>query len=79
MTPKLALFLREYKAKRESLHWHLGVPLTLDDLVFANERGKPVGPSTLSHNFGRIVRGGVAGRSSYECAYSSADRASVFG
>ncbi len=56
MTPKLALFLREYKAERESLHWHLGVPLTLDDLVFANEKGKPVDPSTLTHNFGRIVR-----------------------
>ena len=56
MTPKLALFLREYKAERESLHWHLGVPLTLDDLVFANYDGKPIDPSTLTHNFGRIVK-----------------------
>ncbi len=63
MTPKLALFLREYKAERESLHWQLGVPLTLDDLVFANYDGKPVDPSTLTHNFGRIVkRAGLVAR-----------------
>ena len=79
MTPKLALFLREHKVERESLHWHPGVPLTLDDLVFATEKGKPIDPSTLSHNLGRIVRGGMAGRFSYACAYSSVDRASVFG
>jgi len=63
MTPKLALFLREYKAERESLHWHLGVPLTLDDLVFANCDGQPIDPSTLTHNFGRIVkRAGLSAR-----------------
>jgi len=52
----LALFLREYKAERELLYWQLGVPLTLDDLVFANYDGKPIDPSTLTHNFGRIVK-----------------------
>ncbi|MQY55708.1 MAG: tyrosine-type recombinase/integrase [Dehalococcoidia bacterium] len=63
MTPKLALFFREYKAERESLHWQLGVPLTLDDLVFANYDGKPIDPSTLTHNFGRIVkRAGLSAR-----------------
>jgi len=56
MTPKLALFLKEYRGERESLYWHLGVPLTLDDLVFANHDGKPIDPSTLTHNFTRIVR-----------------------
>ena len=56
MTPKLALFLKEYRAERESLYWHLGVPLTLDDLVFANHDGKPTDPSTLTHNFGRISK-----------------------
>jgi len=56
MTPKLALFLREYKAERESLYWQLGVPLTLDDLVFTNQKGKPVDPSTLSHSFAKIIR-----------------------
>ena len=56
MTPKLSCFLREYQAERESLYWQLGVPLTLDDLVFANYDGKPIDPSVLSHNFGRIVK-----------------------
>ncbi len=56
MTPKLALFLAEYRTERESLHWQLGVPLTLDDLVFANIDGRPIDPSTLTHNFGRIVK-----------------------
>jgi len=63
MTPKLALFLREYKAERESLYCQLGVTLTLDDLVFTNEKGKPIDPSTLTHNFGRIVkRAGLVAR-----------------
>ncbi len=56
MTSKLALLLREYKAERESLYWQLGVPLTLDDFVFANYAGKPIDPSVLTHNFGRIVK-----------------------
>jgi integrase len=56
MTPKLALFLRDYRAERESLYWHLGAPLSLDDLVFANHDGKPIDPSTLTHNLARIVR-----------------------
>lgn len=34
----------------------LGVLLTLDDLVFANVNGRPVDPSTLTHNFGRMVK-----------------------
>ena len=63
MTPKLALFLREYKAERESLYWQLGVPLTLDDLAFSDINGKPIDPSTLTHNFGRIVkRAGLSAR-----------------
>ncbi|MFC1846208.1 tyrosine recombinase XerC [Chloroflexota bacterium] len=44
MTPKLAQFLREYRAERESLHWHLGQPLALDDLLFSNPDGKPLDP-----------------------------------
>ena len=47
---------REHKADRESLHWQLVMPLTLDDLVFANCDGQPIDPSVLSHNFGRIVK-----------------------
>ena len=41
MTPKLALFLRDYRAER---------------LVFANLEGKPLDPSVLTHNFARIVK-----------------------
>ena len=62
MTPKLALFLKEYKAERESLHWQLGVPLTLDDLVLANHDGKPIDPSYLTHTFAKIVMQSGLGR-----------------
>jgi len=55
MTPKLALFLREYKQERESLSLHLGKLLSLDDLVFANIEGKPLDPGVLSHTFHRIA------------------------
>jgi len=56
MTPKLALFLREYQAERESMYWQLGKPLALDDLVFASVEGKPLDPSMLSHEFARIAK-----------------------
>ena len=55
MTPKLALFLREYRAEKESMYWQLGKPLTLDDLVFSSVEGKPLDPSMLSHEFARIA------------------------
>jgi len=56
MTPKLLIFLKEYKAERESLSLHLGRLPRLDDLVFANVEGKPIDLGVLSHNFLRIVR-----------------------
>jgi len=56
MTAKLANYLNEYKAERESLNLHLGRLLNLDDLVFANVEGKPIDPSVLSHAFKRIAR-----------------------
>jgi len=56
MTPKLALYLKEYRAERESLYWHFGEPLTLDSLVFGNQEGKPLDPFVLSHDFSRIAR-----------------------
>jgi len=55
MTPKLALYLREYRAERESLYWQLGQPLTPDSLVFANIEGKPIDPGVLSHAFNRMA------------------------
>ncbi len=56
MTPKLALYLREYKQERERLYRELGTELTLDDLVFANVEGKPLDPGVLTHNFARIAK-----------------------
>jgi len=56
MTPKLAIFLREYKAQRNQFYQLLGKDMTLDDLVFANESGKPMDPSILSHSFSRIAK-----------------------
>jgi integrase len=56
MTPKLALFLREYRTEREAICRELGKELTLDDLVFPSILGKPLDPGVLSHNFTRIVK-----------------------
>ena len=56
MTPKLALFLREYKLERERLYQQLGKELTLDSLVFANVEGKPIDPGVLYHEFTKIVK-----------------------
>ncbi len=56
MTPKLALFLREYKADRERLGREIGTSITLDDLVFAYGDGRPLDPSMLSHDFLKIAK-----------------------
>jgi len=56
MTPKLALFLREYRGERERLYHELGKQLSLDDLVFASPEGKPLDPCVLTHAFTRLAR-----------------------
>jgi integrase len=56
MTPKLASYLRAYRAEREAFHRDLERPLTLDDLVFPSIEGKPLDPCVLSHNFSTIAR-----------------------
>lgn len=56
MTPKLALFLREYRAECEWFCQQLGKQLALDDLVFANPEGKPIDPCVLTHAFARMAR-----------------------
>ena len=56
MTPKLALFLREYKMERELLYLELGRQLTLDDLAFANVKGKPIDPCVVTHAFTKLTR-----------------------
>ncbi|MFC1933277.1 tyrosine recombinase XerC [Chloroflexota bacterium] len=55
MTPKLAIFLRQYRAGREGLYIELGKPLTLDDLIFTNVEGKPIDARVLSHAFSRMA------------------------
>jgi len=56
MTPKLALYLREYRTERERICQQLEQPLTLDSLVFGSVEGKPLDPSVLSHAFARMAR-----------------------
>ena len=56
MTSKLAAFLREYRQDRKFLYNELGKNLTLDDLVFANVRGEPLNPPSLSREFNHIVK-----------------------
>ncbi len=56
MTPKLALFLREYRAERERLYHELGKQLSLGDLVFAGPEGRPLDPCVLTHAFTRLAR-----------------------
>ena len=56
MTPKLAVFLQEYKTEKESFFLHLGRLPRPDDLIFASVEGKPIDPWVLSHNFARIVK-----------------------
>ncbi len=62
MTPKLALYLREYKVEREWLYRELGRQLTLDDLVFTSIDNEPLNPSVVTHNFHKIaIRAGLTG------------------
>jgi len=62
MPSKLADYLKEYKAERESLSLHLGRLPHLDDLVFADIEGRPFDPGVLSHTFARIAkRAGIEG------------------
>ena len=62
MTPKLALYLREYKTERESFYQQLGRQLGLDDLVFTSVAGKPIDPGVVSHTFAKIaIQAGLRG------------------
>jgi len=62
LTPSLALFLRDYRTKRQAEHLLLEKPLSEDDLVFGNVDGTPMDPGTLTHNFARIAhRAGLPG------------------
>ena len=56
MTPKLAIYLREYRLELERLYRELGKEFTLDDLVFTHVESKPAEPGVLTHNFARIIK-----------------------
>ena len=56
MTPKLAEFFGEYRLERERLYHQIGVTITLDDLVFATIKGKPVNPPSLTRDFAKVVK-----------------------
>ncbi|MBM4463427.1 MAG: site-specific integrase [Chloroflexi bacterium] len=56
MTPKLAEFLRDYRAERESLYWQLGKPLALDSLVFTSTAFQPMNPGNLSRTFSTLAK-----------------------
>lgn len=55
LTDKLASYLKEYRAERESLYLHLSQLLTLDNFVFGLIN-KPCDPSMLSHDFAIIAK-----------------------
>ncbi len=62
MTPKLALFLKDYRASREVLYLELGKIISLDDLVFISISGEPLNPSVITHNFHKMTaRAGISG------------------
>ena len=44
------------RAERESFYLQLGKLLTLNDLVFTNEKGEPIDPGVLSHFFNKLVK-----------------------
>jgi integrase len=52
----LALLLRDYRGEIETQQLLLGKPLTDDDFVFAHPDGTPLDPSTVTHQFGKVVR-----------------------
>ncbi len=49
-------WFHNHKREREILCLERGKVLSLDDLVFANAKGKPFDPCTLTHNFARIIK-----------------------
>ncbi len=56
LTPKLALFLKDYKAEKETQYWRVaGKPLPLDSFVFGF-LNKPCDPSMVSHDFAIIAK-----------------------
>ncbi len=62
MTPKLAVFLREYKTNREWLYIQAGKLLSPDSLIFTTYQGEPLSPSVVTHNFRALaLKSGLPG------------------
>jgi integrase len=62
MTPKLAIFLREYKSAREWFYIQCNKIMTPDTLVFTSYNGEPLNASVITHNFQRMTaRAGIKG------------------
>jgi integrase len=73
MTPKLALFLKDYRSERESFYRQLKRELTLDDLVFTSTKFMPIDPGVLSHAFSRLAkRAGLPGVRFHDLRHSFA-------
>ena len=53
---RLWLILGDYRIERQRLSTEIGKEFTLDALVLSNIEGKPIDPSVLTHNFGRLVK-----------------------
>ncbi len=51
MTPKLAIYLREYRESRRTLYKRILRPFELDTLVFSTIGGQPIDPAVSGHNF----------------------------
>jgi integrase len=62
MTPKLAIFLRDYKSTREWFYIQSSRIMTPDTLVFTSYHGEPLSPGVISHNFHRMaIQAGLKG------------------
>ena len=56
LQPSLAVFLREYRAERETQWLLLGKLPKENDFVFGSPDDKPMDPGTLTHAFAKIAR-----------------------
>lgn len=73
MTPKLASYLRTYRAQCQAYRIAVEKPLTEDDLVFTTITGEPIDPSGLSHEFHKMAeRAGMAGVRFHDLRHSFA-------
>ncbi len=56
LSPSLTLVLKQHREQQEALFVKLGKRLTDEDFVFCHHDGTLLDPSTISHEFSRILR-----------------------